>query len=78
MIRHADLGTNKQERSKNIRSLIASRKIIFGGYSTYKVYGKLSCSAGKRIKEEHKVFFESEQEALNNGYRPCAYCMPEK
>jgi len=30
------------------------------------------------MKKENRVFFSSEQEAINNGYRPCGHCMIEK
>jgi methylphosphotriester-DNA--protein-cysteine methyltransferase len=27
------------------------------------------------MKKENRVFFQSEEEAINEGYRPCAHCM---
>jgi len=27
---------------------------------------------------KHRVFFASEQDAIDCGYRPCKICMPEK
>ena len=30
------------------------------------------------MKEENRVFFKNEEEAIQNGYRPCAHCLPEK
>lgn len=30
------------------------------------------------MKVENRVFFKDEQEALENGYRPCGACLPEK
>jgi methylphosphotriester-DNA--protein-cysteine methyltransferase len=61
-----------------LRSKIRSREINFGGNSKLKIYGLLSCSSGKRMKTENRVFFKSEKEALENNYRPCGHCMREK
>lgn len=43
-----------------------------------KIFGTLSCSSGKRMKMENRIFFESEEEAINAGYRPCGHCLREK
>ncbi|MGN6478422.1 MAG: Ada metal-binding domain-containing protein [Flavipsychrobacter sp.] len=40
-----------------------------------KIYGSLSCSSGKRMKRSNRIFFVSEAEAIENGYRPCGHCM---
>jgi methylphosphotriester-DNA--protein-cysteine methyltransferase len=40
-----------------------------------KIYGKLSCLSGKRMKLQNRVFFKNTEEALANGYRPCGHCM---
>jgi hypothetical protein len=64
--------------SANISALIRSGRIRFGGNKTLKIYGALSCSSGKRMKVKNRVFFESEAEAQQAGYRPCGHCMREK
>lgn len=61
-----------------LRSKIRKKEIILAGNEKLKIYGSLSCLSGKRIKMENRVFFESEKNALENGYRPCGYCMKEK
>ena len=38
----------------------------------------LNCKSGKRLKVKHRVFFSSETEAIQQGYRPCGHCMREK
>lgn len=58
-----------------IRSLIRQKKILLSGNSKLRIFGTLSCRSGKRMKRENRVFFASEEEALANGYRPCAHCM---
>jgi methylphosphotriester-DNA--protein-cysteine methyltransferase len=41
-----------------------------------KIYGLLHCKSGKRMRDENRIFFYSEKQALENGYRPCGHCMP--
>ncbi len=68
------------------RQLVALRKqgeIVFGGHRKHKIYGTLICKGAKRwIAKGHyvkqRVFFNSEKEALEYGYRPCAQCMPKE
>ena len=54
--------------------LVSTEQVSLGGYSKGKIYGTLSCPSGKRMKEQHRVFFKNEQEALDAGYRPCGNC----
>ncbi|GAB3503981.1 Ada metal-binding domain-containing protein [Emticicia fontis] len=75
MIRHKDLGDNAFARSKALFLKIQNGEIAFGGNKNLKIYGKLNCRAGKRMKVENRVFFKNETEAINAGYRPCAVCM---
>lgn len=78
MIRHITLGNTEEERKKKLSHLIRNGEISLGGYSKAKIYGLLSCKSGKRMKEENRVFFKDEKEAIQQGYRPCAHCLPEK
>lgn len=77
MIKHADLGGTAFSRSRKLKQLIDAGEIKFGGYVKLKIYGLLKCPAGKRMKLENRVFFTSEEEALQAGYRPCGRCMKE-
>lgn len=63
-------GTNRV-----LLSLIKNRKILWAGNSTLKIYGKLNCKSGKRMKIQNRVFFQNEQEAKALGFRPCGHCM---
>lgn len=54
---------------------IRHKEITLGGNRKLKTYGLLSCRSGKRMAKQNRVFFVSETEALQNGYRPCANCM---
>ncbi|MGN6490582.1 MAG: Ada metal-binding domain-containing protein [Agriterribacter sp.] len=60
---------------ENLHRKIRRREILFGGNKKLKVYGRLNCASGKRMKRGNRVFFATEAEALQNGYRPCAHCM---
>lgn len=71
MILHTQVGNKLGE-------LIRKGEISLGGYKKGKIYGLLTCSSGKRMKKENRVFFKDEAEALAAGYRPCGHCMPEK
>ncbi|AZA80156.1 metal-binding protein [Chryseobacterium sp. G0186] len=69
MIHHSQLSDTE------LRSKIHSRKILLGGNKKLKIYGLLSCTSGKRMKRENRIFFMNEKEALQNNYRPCGHCM---
>lgn len=56
-------------------SLLRQRAIIYAGNRRARIYGRLECASGKRLRRRNRVFFGSEQEALALGYRPCGNCM---
>ena len=69
MIQHSKISDS------NLRNKIKNAEICFGGNRQLKIYGTLKCSSGKRMKRENRVFFLSEIEAIQNGFRPCGHCM---
>ncbi len=69
MVKHRDI------LDVDLFKKLKSQNIQFGGNRRLKIYGKLSCSSGKRMKKENRVFFSSEEEAIRNNYRPCGHCM---
>lgn len=71
MIRHSLAGAR-------VRSLIRKGVIRYAGNARLKIYGLLSCSSGKKMRPANRVFFHSEAEALEAGYRPCGHCMHDK
>jgi methylphosphotriester-DNA--protein-cysteine methyltransferase len=75
MIAHSDLGGAPFGRSRKLKELIDSGGVQFAGNKKLKIYGTLHCSSGKRMKIANRVFFESEGEAENLGFRPCGHCM---
>jgi len=60
------------------KQLVKTGTITLGGNKVLKIYGTLHCSSGKRMKQQNRVFFSSEEEAIAAGYRPCGHCMREK
>lgn len=69
---------HSQITDSELRSKIHYQKIRFGGNKRLKIYGLLSCSSGKRMKKENRIFFTDEEEAIQYNYRPCGHCMKEK
>jgi methylphosphotriester-DNA--protein-cysteine methyltransferase len=72
MILHTTLSDSE------LKELIQSQTIRFGGNAKLKIYGSLSCASGKRMKKQNRVFFSSENEAKALGYRPCGHCLRAK
>lgn len=70
------LGPDGQERLSEAPGLL-------GGHRGNRIYGRLDCpSALKWLAAGHyvrqRVFFASEDDALQAGYRPCGCCLPDK
>ncbi len=63
---------------KTLRKEIRNRNILLGGNIKLHIYGKLNCSSGKRMKKTNRIFFCSEKEAIDMGFRPCGHCLKEK
>jgi methylphosphotriester-DNA--protein-cysteine methyltransferase len=67
--------THTQLGAEELQSKIRHKKIKFAGNLKLKIYGTLHCASGKRMKKENRVFFKSQIEATERGYRPCAHCL---
>ena len=48
----------------------------YAGWKKGKIFGRLDCTSGKKMKKENRVFFLTWQDAINSGYRPCKKCKP--
>ena len=59
----------------DVRKQSKQQTICFGGNKNLKIYGLLQCKSGKRLKRANRVFFTTETEAIENGFRPCGHCM---
>ena len=75
MIMHAELGDTAFTRSRRLKALIDQGEVQLAGNRKLKIYGTLTCSSGKRMKTVNRIFFNSVDEAVNMGYRPCGHCM---
>jgi hypothetical protein len=75
MILHSALGDTDFSRSRQLKIVITNGDIQLAGNRRLKIFGTLTCSSGKRMKMENRVFFKSEKEATDSGYRPCGHCM---
>ncbi|WP_445404354.1 Ada metal-binding domain-containing protein [Acinetobacter vivianii] len=71
MWRHREL------ESGELHQKLKQHKILFAGNAQLKIYGRLTCSSGKRMLKSNRVFFVDEQEAIAQGYRPCGHCMKQ-
>ncbi|WP_412467734.1 Ada metal-binding domain-containing protein [Pedobacter sp. KLB.chiD] len=69
MIKHINISTEA------FKKYFKNKDICLGGNARLKIYGLLKCRSGKRMKKENRVFFRSEKEAINMGYRPCGHCL---
>lgn len=69
MIYHRDVS------DRDLRLLLMKGKVRWAGNARLMIYGRLDCSAGKRMQRANRVFFTSESEAIAAGYRPCGVCM---
>lgn len=48
----------------------------YAGWRPGKIFGRLDCKSGMRMKKENRVFFLTWEDALAAGYRPCKKCKP--
>ena len=69
MIRHEAIDDD------DLRWLIITGHIRYGGNMRLRVYGRLDCSSGKRMKRSSRVFFGDAAEAREAGFRPCGHCL---
>ncbi len=69
MIRHTEITKNE------LRKRIRNGSVSFAGNIPLKIYGKLNCKSGKRMKKQNRIFFQSQKEATGQGFRPCAHCL---
>lgn len=61
--------------SKTLARRVRVGEIRLAGNVRLRIYGKLHCWSGKKMSKKNRVFFESEEDAWNFGFRPCAHCM---
>lgn len=71
MIHHIDI------YDADLKAKIKKKRISLGGNRKLKIYGRLNCKSGQRMKRENRVFFSSENQAIKYNFRPCGHCMRE-
>lgn len=72
MLKHISLS------SADLINKIKNKEVCFAGNLKLKIYGSLQCKSGKKMKRENRVFFQSEKQAIDAGFRPCAHCLHTK
>jgi len=72
MIEHVDI------HQRQLFSLLKTGSVTFAGNVKLKIYGRLHCVSGKRMRKENRVFFTNEADAVVNDFRPCGHCMREQ
>ena len=61
---------------KNGRIIESNRSGKYAGWRPGKIFGRLDCKSGIRMKRENRVFFLAWEDAIAEGYRPCKNCKP--
>ncbi len=61
------------KNGREIKSYVPGK---YAGWKTGKIFGRLDCKSGKRMKKENRVFFLTWKDAIASGYRPCKKCKP--
>lgn len=67
-------GTASPDGSGNSNSASEEKKGTFVASRNSKIFHKSSCPYAQKIKEENRIWFNSEKEAEDKGYSPHAYC----
>ena len=75
MIRHTALGPTPFARLRALAGLVRSGAVTLGGNGPGRIYGRLDCRAGKRMKPANRIFFRDAAEADEAGFRPCGICL---
>lgn len=55
---------------------LARRGVRYVGSKTTKVFCCPTCRGARRIRDENRVTFHDEDEAMKKGFRPCKVCQP--
>ncbi|MEK7178830.1 MAG: Ada metal-binding domain-containing protein [Patescibacteria group bacterium] len=65
---------------KNGEIIVSRKKGRYAGWNGgrlgRRIFGRLDCASGMRMKKERRVFFHTWDDAITAGYRPCRNCKP--
>ena len=50
----------------------------FAGWIKGKIFGRLDCKSGMRMKKENRIFFRDWDDAVQMNFRPCKICKPTR
>ncbi|HEX5416312.1 MAG TPA: methylated-DNA--[protein]-cysteine S-methyltransferase [Chloroflexota bacterium] len=59
-----------------MRDAVSSATTL-NGCRTTRIYCRPDCPAGRRVKPENRVHFQSREDAIAQGYRACKICKPD-
>ena len=48
----------------------------YGKRKGRRIFGRLDCKSGMRMKKESRTFFHTWNDAIAAGFRPCKNCRP--
>ena len=71
MIRHDAIDDD------DLRRLIITGRIRYGGNRRLRIYCRLDFASGKRMKRASCVFFSDAAEVREAGFRPCGHCLSD-
>ena len=63
------------KKGRRVPSAVPGR---YAGWRVGKIFGRLDCKSGMRMKPENRVFFLAWEDAVSAGYRPCKKCRPTR
>ncbi|MCE7700122.1 MAG: hypothetical protein K8E24_015280, partial [Methanobacterium paludis] len=75
----APVAQNTTTTASNVTTPASSTTSASGAYignSNTKVFHHASCRYVSKMNSENKVSFNTRQDAINAGYRPCKVCDP--
>lgn len=61
---------------KEGKTILSEIPGTYAGWRPGKIFGRLDCKSGMRMKKESRVFFHTLEDAVIQGYRPCKNCKP--
>jgi len=70
------MGTFYKIMRGNGRIITSRKKGKYAGWNGRRIFGRLDCASGMRMKKENRVFFHSWDDAIIAGFRPCKVCKP--
>jgi hypothetical protein len=70
-IKHGDLKASEAALSTELSAGLAQMNAPVWGNVTAKIYHVVGCD---HVRQDQTIVIDSEQEALRNGYEPCAIC----